>query len=101
MSPLAELGKQPGAAIQVIQVVAVDALDPQPVARCRPGIAHADSRGSHRAELSVSRPPKRNGPDSSRVRTVRAVASAVSYETYCFGGGAGSAGGGGGAGEAH
>src|SRR6202043_1207874 len=33
-----------------------------------------------------------NGPDSSRVRTVRAVASAVSYETYCFGGGA-SAGG--------
>jgi len=93
MPHLAEFGKQPGTGIQVIQVIAVDALDPQPVGRCRPGIAHADSRGKSSLRPQLSRPPKRNGSDSSRVRTVRAVASAVSYETYCFGGGVVSAGG--------
>src|SRR5439155_826686 len=66
MSHLAEFGKQPGAGVQVIQVITVDALDPQPVGGCRPGIAHAHSLGSHRSELSVSR------PQNETARTARA-----------------------------
>src|SRR5256885_6515211 len=60
--------KQPGAGIEVIQVITVDALDPQPVGGCRPGIAHADSRGSHRSTVLVSRPLKQIGRASCRER---------------------------------
>src|SRR2546430_2117304 len=74
VSHLTEFGKQPGAGIEVIRVITVDALDPQPVGGCPPGTAPADSRGSHRSTALVPRPLNRTGPDSSRVRTVRAVA---------------------------
>src|SRR5207237_10635563 len=74
VSHLTEFGKQPGAGIEVIQVITVDALDPQPVGGCGAGIAHTDSRGTKRSTLPVSSPLQRNAPDSSLLRTLRAVA---------------------------
>src|ERR1700722_12628985 len=48
VTDLPEPREQAGAGIEVIEVIAVDALDPQAVGRCRPGIAHTHCGDDHR-----------------------------------------------------
>ena len=60
-------------AAQIVEVVAVDALDPAAGrSRTRARIAHTDGHGSQ-----AHRYQKQHGPDSSLARSVRAVLSAV------------------------
>ena len=54
---LPQCGEQAGAAgIQVIEIIAIDALDPEPVGRMGACVTHADGRGRHELRPIMTRP---------------------------------------------
>jgi hypothetical protein len=56
---------------KVIQIFSVDAANPEPIALGRASISDADSHGRAKKHHIL----KRHGPDSSPMRSVRAVSS--------------------------
>ena len=68
MPDFAEPRKDPGAGIEVIEILAVDALDPQPVSRRSPRIAHAD--GHSMAIEPGLKPPRNQTPLNETARTL-------------------------------
>src|SRR5207244_12121133 len=67
----AEGREHSGVGSEVVEIVAIDALDPEPVAIGRSRITHTDR---HSVEFRGSA-QKQHGPDSSLARSVQAVQS--------------------------